>query len=116
MSITEQMKERDISFQNVIENIAGSNTTVIGVLRKKLPDIVVEIIINYIGARFTFYGSPYGSNYYKHNIKALLSWPTWRGRNNLFSLSPCESDLRRLRVQGMRELENERMSQLIYGF
>ena len=96
MSITEKMKEKGISFQYILENIADSDKTVIGVLRKKIPDYLIENIINYIGARFTFYASDYGSNYYKRKINAILSWSIWRERNNLMLLYPCENEIKKL--------------------
>jgi hypothetical protein len=116
MSITENMKEKGISFQYILENIAHSDKTVIGVLRKKIPDFLIENIVNYIGARFTFYASEYGSNYYKSKIKAILSWFEWRQKNKLFLIYPCQNEIKQLKKQGKKELDNEKISSIIYGF
>ena len=103
--IVSELEKKKIDFSE-------NDFSVIGILFKNFPIELVNSIIDFSNIRFTTY-SWVDSNYYRYRINSIISWPKWRERNNL---GTYEVSVDKLKMYARREINNERLSLLIYGF
>lgn len=115
MIISKEMINNKISIEDFCN--VKHNCTLLGVLSKKFPKIIIIHIIDFTGIRFTTY-SNCTSEYYKYKINSLLSWPDWRIRNclPLYEYKILDEEIKALKKYARREIYNEKLSLLIYGF
>ena len=116
--LSEEMKQKNISIKNIINNIAHPNKSVVGILYQKLPDYIIISILDFLNIKFFGYNQyHYGSEYYKSRIKSITSWSDWRLKNSIpISLSSVNIDeIKKLKYYGKYQLNLEELSKLIYS-
>lgn len=112
MIISKEMKKKNIS----LIDFSYGNSSVVGVLSNKLPFDLVKHIIDFACIRFTTYSNA-TSDYYRFKINSIISWPKWREKNRLIkTYEVSQSCIKKLKRDARRELQNERLSLIIYGF
>lgn len=113
MIITDELKNKKILIEDFYN--VNHDYTLLGVLSKKLPKDIISYIIDLAEIRFTTY-SLTTSDYYKYKIESLVSWPKWRKRNGFPVYEVSKVEIEALKKYARREIHNEKLSLLIYGF